>query len=81
MYMFTNSEINFLAYRTDLSRPTPEKDLSTFIDQMQRVSVQASIVIKFLENIKTEKKYNHLMLYLFCSDSRVYDIISDVDIR
>lgn len=40
MYMFTNSDINFLAYRTDLSRPTPEKDLSTFIDQMQRVSVQ-----------------------------------------
>lgn len=39
-YMFTNSDINFLAYRTDLSRPTPEKDLSTFIDQMQRVSVQ-----------------------------------------
>lgn len=38
--MFTNSDINFLAYRTDLSRPTPEKDLSTFIDQMQRVSVQ-----------------------------------------
>lgn len=42
-YMFTNSDINFLAYRTDLSRPTPEKDLSTFIDQMQRVSVQASL--------------------------------------
>lgn len=40
MYMFANSDINFLAYRTDLSRPTPEKDLSTFIDQMQRVSVQ-----------------------------------------
>lgn len=39
-YMFANSDINFLAYRTDLSRPTPEKDLSTFIDQMQRVSVQ-----------------------------------------
>lgn len=39
-YMFTNSDINFLAYRNDLSRPTPEKDLSTFIDQMQRVSVQ-----------------------------------------
>lgn len=42
--MFTNSDINFLAYRTDLSRPTPEKDLSTFIDQMQRVSVQVSIL-------------------------------------
>lgn len=39
-YMFTNSEINFALYRSDLSRPTPEKDLSTFIDQMQRVSVQ-----------------------------------------
>ncbi|XP_031635257.1 uncharacterized protein LOC116348398 isoform X2 [Contarinia nasturtii] len=39
-YMYTNSEINFLAYRTELSRPTPEKDLSMFIDQMQRVSVQ-----------------------------------------
>lgn len=38
--MYTNSEINFQAYRNDLSRPSPEKDLTTFIDQMQRVSVQ-----------------------------------------
>lgn len=44
-YMFTNSDINFLAYRTDLGRLTPEKDLSTFIDQMQRVSVQVSVEI------------------------------------
>lgn len=39
-YMFSNSDVNFSLYRVDLSRPTPEKDLSTFIDQMQRVSVQ-----------------------------------------
>lgn len=38
--MYTNSEINFQTYRNDLNRPSPEKDLSTFIDQMQRVSVQ-----------------------------------------
>lgn len=44
-YMFTNSDINFLSYRTELSRPTPEKDLSTFIDQMQRVSVQVRIFL------------------------------------
>lgn len=49
--MFTNSDINFLAYRTELSRPTPEKDLSTFIDQMQRVSVQVC----------------HLTISVFCS--------------
>lgn len=43
--MFVNSEINFLAYRNDLSRSTPEKDLSTFIEQMQRVSVQVCRLI------------------------------------
>lgn len=40
IYMFSNSNINFSSYRHELSHPTPEKDLSTFIEQMQRVSVQ-----------------------------------------
>lgn len=40
VYMFDNSGIDLQSYRADLSRASPEKDLSTFIDQMQRVSVQ-----------------------------------------
>lgn len=55
-YMFSNSEINFLVYRNDLSRSTPEKDLSTFIDQMQRVSVQ---VLSF-ESIAMSTKFEFI---------------------
>lgn len=39
-YMFVNSNINLAAFRTELNTPSPEQDLSTFIDQMQRVSLQ-----------------------------------------
>lgn len=40
--MFVNSNINLAAFRTELNTPSPERDLSTFIDQMQRVSLQVS---------------------------------------
>ncbi|XP_037024841.1 prominin-1-A [Bradysia coprophila] len=39
-FMFVSANIDLAAYRTDLSSPTPERDLSTFIDQVQRVSLQ-----------------------------------------
>lgn len=41
-YMFLNSDVNFNQYRNDLTQPTPEKDLTTFVDQMQRVSIQVN---------------------------------------
>lgn len=39
-FMFTNSEINYTSYRLELAESTPDKDLSIFIDQMQRVAAQ-----------------------------------------
>lgn len=42
--MFVSANIDLAAYRTDLNSPTPERDLSTFIDQVQRVSLQVSEV-------------------------------------
>lgn len=38
--MVTDSALNLTSHRLDLVQLTPEKDLITFIDQMQRVSVQ-----------------------------------------
>lgn len=38
--MFVSANVDLAAYRSDLSSPTPERDLSTFIDQVQRVSLQ-----------------------------------------
>lgn len=38
--MYVNANVDLAAYRADLSSPTPERDLSTFIDQVQRVSLQ-----------------------------------------
>lgn len=40
MYMVENTDANFSMHRANLSQLTPEKDLMTFIDQMQRVSLQ-----------------------------------------
>lgn len=38
--MYLNTEVDLAAYRVDMNQPTPERDLATFIDQMQRVSLQ-----------------------------------------
>lgn len=38
--MYISANIDLSAYRSELSSPTPERDLSTFIDQVQRVSLQ-----------------------------------------
>lgn len=54
-YMFANSDIDFNLYRAELSRPTPEKDLITFIDQMQRVSVQ--VILNIYSLITLEISY------------------------
>ncbi|XP_046811807.1 uncharacterized protein LOC111684217, partial [Lucilia cuprina] len=38
--MLQMSSFNLTIYRTTIGAPTPEKDLATFIDQMQRVALQ-----------------------------------------
>ncbi|XP_055908397.1 prominin-1-A [Eupeodes corollae] len=38
--MLHTSDFNLTSYRSSVSAPTPEKDLATFIDQMQRVALQ-----------------------------------------
>lgn len=41
--MYVNTEIDFSAYRLEINQETPERDLSTFIDQMQRVSLHVKL--------------------------------------
>lgn len=41
--MVHDSDVNLTRYRTDISHPTPEKEIATFTDQMQRVSLQVII--------------------------------------
>ena len=43
--MLQMSSFNLTTYRTTIGAPTPEKDLATFIDQMQRVALQVRITI------------------------------------
>ena len=38
--MLHTSSFNMTTYRQSIGAPTPEKDLATFIDQMQRVALQ-----------------------------------------
>ncbi|XP_055390329.1 prominin-like protein isoform X2 [Condylostylus longicornis] len=38
--MLQTSDLNSTTYRANIAQPTPEKDLATFIDQMQRVALQ-----------------------------------------
>ncbi|XP_004444553.3 uncharacterized protein prom isoform X1 [Drosophila pseudoobscura] len=38
--MLQTSSFNLTTYRSSVGAPTPEKDLATFIDQMQRVALQ-----------------------------------------
>ncbi|XP_055627001.1 prominin-1 isoform X2 [Toxorhynchites rutilus septentrionalis] len=38
--MLTDSDINLTAFRVDLTQLSPDKDVITFIDQLQRVSAQ-----------------------------------------
>lgn len=40
--MLQTSSFNLTTYRSSVGAPTPEKDLATFIDQMQRVALQVS---------------------------------------
>lgn len=40
--MLQTSSFNLTTYRATIGAPTPEKDLATFIDQMQRVALQVS---------------------------------------
>ena len=42
--MLQMSSFNLTTYRTTIGAPTPEKDLATFIDQMQRVALQVRIL-------------------------------------
>lgn len=56
-YMFANSDITFNLYRAELSQATPEKDLTTFIDQMQRVSVQVIL----LHNTIINNVFSHFL--------------------
>lgn len=42
--MLQTSSFNLTTYRATIGSPTPEKDLATFIDQMQRVALQVSCV-------------------------------------
>lgn len=42
--MLHTSSFNLTTYRVSIGAPTPEKDLATFIDQMQRVALQVSDV-------------------------------------
>lgn len=39
-HMLQTSSFNLTNYRSSVGAPTPEKDLATFIDQMQRVALQ-----------------------------------------
>ncbi|XP_037918454.1 prominin-1-A isoform X2 [Hermetia illucens] len=39
-HMLETADLNLTAYRNSINQPTPEKDLGTFIDQMQRVALQ-----------------------------------------
>lgn len=41
--MYLNTQIDLPKHRLELLQPAPERDLSTFIDQMQRVSLQVII--------------------------------------
>lgn len=41
-HMLQTSAFNLTTYRSSVGAPTPEKDLATFIDQMQRVALQVS---------------------------------------
>lgn len=43
-HMFTISEISVTAYRTELSSEETQKDLSAFVEQMQRISVHTDTV-------------------------------------
>lgn len=38
--MLLTTQIDLPKHRLELLQPAPERDLSTFIDQMQRVSLQ-----------------------------------------
>lgn len=48
--MLQMSSFNLTTYRSTIGAPTPEKDLATFIDQMQRVALQVSLE-NVLENL------------------------------
>lgn len=43
--MLQISSFNLTAYRATIGSPTPEKDLATFIEQMQRVALQVGYII------------------------------------
>lgn len=43
--MYVNTDIDYSAYRTEINQETPERDLETFIDQMQRVSLH--VIFKY----------------------------------
>lgn len=46
-HMLETADLNLTAYRNSINQPTPEKDLGTFIDQMQRVALQVRMKIIF----------------------------------
>ena len=46
LFEMSNDEIiNFTSYRMELSHISPEKELTSFIDQMQRVSLQVNVFL------------------------------------
>lgn len=42
--MYTSTDIDLATYRSALNQPSPDRDLLTFIEQMQRVSLQVFIL-------------------------------------
>lgn len=42
--MINDEMINFTSYRMELSHISPEKEMTSFIDQMQRVSLQVNVI-------------------------------------
>lgn len=64
-------DINLAAYRNDINLPAPERDMATFIDQMQRVSQHVSWTINHIFG-----KHHNRDLYL---DSRCGQFVPNGD--
>lgn len=66
-------DINLAAYRNDINLPAPERDLATFIDQMQRVSLHVSIyrILNILWTHHCNIKYVFLQVQDVGSSSRM----------
>lgn len=59
--IISESHVNLTKYRMDLSQAIPERDLATFIDQMQRVSLQ--VIQLEMERYIDSPIFPHLMQF------------------